>query len=243
MVFTCYDDIDWRVNKGATPSSSTGPDFDHTTGTSTGKYIYLEASGPCNGKTAILYSPCFDLNGITSSLLTFWYHMYGANTGEIHVDITSEDHVYYDIIPPLIANHGNIWLKDSVLLDQFSGQKIVFRFRGITGNDYQSDMALDDIQVLSLSTGINKNLTDNLFSVFPNPGNGLFNYISKNSLGNKNTIIVEDILGRRVYENESSNNGSSQTGIIDLRGQPKGVYTATFYSDKYSKQVKLINIK
>jgi hypothetical protein len=237
-----YDDVDWRVNKGATPSSGTGPDFDHTTGTTVGKYIYLEASGTCNGKTAILYSPCFDLNGISSSLLTFWYHMYGANSGEIHVDVISEVQVYNDIIPSITANHGNIWLKDSVLLNQFNGQKIVVRFRGITGNDYQSDIALDDIGVYSLSTGIQENSDDKLFKVFPNPGSGIFNYMANAPFGKKYTIVVEDLLGRRVYKNEMLNNTAGQNGTIDLKKEPKGVYTATFFTDTYSKQVKLINI-
>ena len=43
------DDIDWRINLGPTPSADTGPDTDHTTGNSLGKYIYLEACKLASG--------------------------------------------------------------------------------------------------------------------------------------------------------------------------------------------------
>ncbi len=53
------DDIDWRVNTGSTPSTGTGPSSDVS---GTGNYLYLEASGGCNGLEALLVSPCIDLS-------------------------------------------------------------------------------------------------------------------------------------------------------------------------------------
>ncbi len=80
------DDIDWRTSQGSTPSADTGPDIDHNPGTAAGNYLYLEAS-TCFSKEALAISPCFDLNGATSPELQFWYHMYGADMGELHVDV------------------------------------------------------------------------------------------------------------------------------------------------------------
>jgi len=141
------DDIDWRVNSGGTASSNTGPDFDHTLGTASGKYIYLEASGSCDFKTAILTSPCIDLSAAQSPVLSYWYHMYGANMGSLEVDIMANGIWNNNIVPTVSGNQGNQWIQGTVNLTQFIGQNIVVRFRGSTGNGYEGDMALDDINI------------------------------------------------------------------------------------------------
>ena len=62
-------------------SSSTGPIGDHTTGM--GTYLYTEASS--SGDTAILQSNCFNLSGATTPMLSFYYHMYGADMGNLYI--------------------------------------------------------------------------------------------------------------------------------------------------------------
>jgi hypothetical protein len=42
------DDFDWQRDFGGTPSSRTGPKVDHTLGTSSGHYMYIETSGTGN---------------------------------------------------------------------------------------------------------------------------------------------------------------------------------------------------
>lgn len=140
------DDIDWRTSAGPTASINTGPDFDHNPGTAAGKYLYLEASA-CFGKEAIAISPCFDLNGATSPELKFWYHMYGADMGELHVDILFNGQWINDIMPVLSGDQGNQWLQASVDLTSYIGDIVNIRFRGNTGNDFTSDMAIDDISI------------------------------------------------------------------------------------------------
>jgi hypothetical protein len=71
----------WQLNQGTTPSKSTGPLGDHTTGR--GQYLFLEASQPRKrGDVAkFLLPPLTD----ETHCLTFWYHMYGVETGSMHV--------------------------------------------------------------------------------------------------------------------------------------------------------------
>ncbi len=142
------DDIDFRTNEGATPSVGTGPDVDHTTGTGTGRYMYLEASNGCFGKTALLTSPCVDLTASTAPQVVFYYHMYGANMGELHLDVYSEDTWTMDVMTPIVGDQGNSWHQVIVPLTSFAGNIVNLRFRGITGNDFASDLAIDDINVL-----------------------------------------------------------------------------------------------
>lgn len=140
------DDHDFRVNSGSTPSADTGPDADHTSGT--GNYIYLEASGGCTQQEAILISPCIDLTSASAPQLIFWRHMYGANMGSLHVDVYAEGSWTLDVMPPLSGNAGNQWLQSTVNLVSFAGEIINIRFRAITGIDFDSDLALDDISII-----------------------------------------------------------------------------------------------
>ena len=141
------DDIDFRVNSGATASTGTGPVVDHTFGTAAGKYIYLEAS-TCFNKTANLISPCFDLTMAATPQLSFWYHMWGPGMGELHVDIFSQNAWINDAIPAITGDQGNNWLQAIVNLAPWAGEVINVRLRAITGPAFTSDIAIDDINVI-----------------------------------------------------------------------------------------------
>jgi len=83
--------FDWWVNSGTTMSNRdftgttslpcnqvvTGPCVDQTTGTSSGKYLYAEASG-CFGRTIAASTPTFTFTS-PNTYLSFWYFMYGAD--------------------------------------------------------------------------------------------------------------------------------------------------------------------
>ncbi|UTW62628.1 S8 family serine peptidase [bacterium SCSIO 12741] len=141
------DDIDWRVNSGTTPSNSTGPVVDHTTTSPLGKYLYLEASG-CYDHEAHLISPCIDLSNAYAPKLSFWYHMNGSNMGTLSGDILVDGAWVEDIFTPLTGNKGGSWLNQEVDLSAYVGKVIQIRLVGRTGNNFRSDMALDDINFI-----------------------------------------------------------------------------------------------
>lgn len=149
MTNVAVDRIDWRTDAGGTPSANTGPVIDHNPGTSAGKYLYLEASA-CFQQEGIAISPCFNLSGATNPRFEFWYHMWGTSMGELHVDIFANNIWTNDVIPMISGNQGNNWLQATIDLTPYAGQIVNIRFRGITGNDYLSDMAIDDINVYDL---------------------------------------------------------------------------------------------
>ena len=145
------DDIDWTVDQGGTTSLVTGPDIDHTRGNTQGKYIYLEASSPCFGsKVGIIESPCIDLDGVFNPVLSFWYHMFGESMGDLHLDILDGNGVWHTDFIPSTTGNEDLWKNKRVDLSQFAGENIKIRFRGITGPDYYSDMALDDIEIFEV---------------------------------------------------------------------------------------------
>ena len=140
------DNIDWRIDIGGTPTANTGPDVDYNPGTAAGKYAYLEASS-CRAQTAILESQCILLDQDYN--FEFAYHMYGDSMGSLHVDIFSNGVWYKDYSTPFYGDKGNQWLKATIDLNAFVGETIKIRIRGITGYLERSDMAIDDILLVS----------------------------------------------------------------------------------------------
>lgn len=192
------DDIDWRADKGGTSSGSTGPEVDHTLGTSNGEYLYLEATS-CTLQTALLVSPCIDIPSGKAAQLSFWYHMYGVSMGELHVDVMADGVWNNDVMFTISGDQGDQWKLKTVDLSAFSGKKINVRFRGITGSDYQSDMAIDDISITD-ATLLNQNYQSPfIVKVFPNPSTSIFNYQIDNANGETVSIEIHDLQGRVIF--------------------------------------------
>jgi hypothetical protein len=140
------DDIDWRLSVGSTPTNLSGPIGDYTNN-GFGRYLYLEASGECSFQTAELISPCIDLTASPSAELQFYYHMYGSDMGELHVDVFDGDAWYLDVMTPISGNQGQEWEEQLVPLDAFAGKIVNVRFRGITGPSFNSDLAIDGVSI------------------------------------------------------------------------------------------------
>ena len=140
------DESDWRTNSGGTQSDFTGPSADHTLENSSGKYIYFEASGGCTFQTAMLTSPCIDLTQATEPKLTFWYSMNGLDMGSLSIDLFDGSQWTEDVFF-ISGNQGDEWELAEVSLAAYVGQVVNIRFRGVSGSDYRSDIAIDDIML------------------------------------------------------------------------------------------------
>lgn len=139
------DDIDWRVHNGATASANTGPSVDNTLGTTSGKYIYLEASD-CFDKKAELYIGCVNLTNSISPVLEFFHHRFGADIGSLNVE------VYYNgkweaLVVPINTPSINLWQKYEIGLQNYVGSIVSLRFVGYTTANWAGDIALDDISI------------------------------------------------------------------------------------------------
>lgn len=235
---TSLDDIDWRVNEGVTPSGSTGPSNDHTLGTSGGNYIYLEATD-CFDQAAALVSPCIDLSASATPYLSFWYNMFGTDIGELHVDIFSDGVWSYDAAI-IQNNQGSPWQEEIVDLQAYAGKIVAFRFTGITGDDYKSDMALDDIAVFDENSSIlQSDKHNNSINVWPNPSDGIFYVSIKNNNADAIKIEVSDISGKIVYSSVAKKTKSNFTETIDLNDLSKGLYILKVEADGKSSYNKI----
>jgi PKD repeat protein len=145
---------DWLVDAGGTGSGSTGPSADHTTGGSSGNYLYTEASSPCSSGSNDwhLELPTIDLTGTNDIQVHFWYHMYGQSMGTAHVDVSTDGGTTWslDVIPAWTDNQ-DLWQEKTVSLGGFTGVATVrIRFEDPTG--FYSDFAIDDFTIFDLLT-------------------------------------------------------------------------------------------
>lgn len=78
-------------------------------------------------------------------------------------------------------------------------------------------------------TGLLPEITQsNTFVVYPNPGTGLFTILG----GNVTSLKVTDLSGKEICK--------SQTPIVDLSNQPKGIYLVTIKTDHETVVRKII---
>lgn len=222
------DDIDWRTNMGSTPSNNTGPATDFNPGTSSGRYIYLEATD-CFNKRADLLMQCLDLTSAITPTLTFNYQMNGADMGSLHVDVLSEGEWIDDVIPAKSGNFSTIWWPVNIDLTPWAGEVISVRFRGITGPDFASDMALDNFKFFDQTVGVEESLSNEV-AVYPNPTEGKV----KVALQAKGQIDVKviDQFGRILMQQNWMSNGNFLEKEIDLSGYAKGVYVVDLTNGK-----------
>jgi len=252
------DDIDWYVNEGATPSSGTGPLVDHTTGSIAGNYMYTEASDPnFPNKVAYLTTPLIDLSSGSNPELIFWYHMYGAAMGELHVDVFANGVWHLDVMTPLIGqqqlNQSDPWQQAVVDLSAYAASPVQIRFRGITGTNYTSDMAIDDVRFNVNPTDI-ENLIElpTAFALRPNypnpfnPSTTISYQVPRQSdvrieiyniLGQKVRLLLNDRREPGVYQAvwDGRNDGGVQVG--------NGVYLYRMVAGDFIQARKMILMK
>ena len=146
------DDIDWTRDSGGTPSSGTGP----ATGQDGSFYLYTEAStnvtpaGSPN-KIALLNSPCIDLSSVPDASLDFGYHMQGTAMGSLQVLVSTDNGVSYTSIWSQNGSQGNDWNQASVALTAYAGSVIQLQFKATTGSGWSSDIAIDNIKIVSVT--------------------------------------------------------------------------------------------
>lgn len=189
----------WEI--GATTSStSTGPNYDHTTGT--GKFIFTEASTGANGDSAFVFSPCVDLTAISNPALKFYYHMYGSTMGELHVDIWYGNEWVEDIMPAISGQQQTAetspWTEVVIDLTPYKSVSQI-RFRSYRGSNYYSDLSLDDISIFD----------------YPQYDAAAVELTSPSSPGNPgNQAVTARIINKGIQNLTTANIGWSIDGVL-----------------------------
>ena len=214
------DDFDFTNWSDDTPTNSSGPQS-ASNGT---QYMYTEASWPNNpNRTAILGSPCYDLNNAIKAQLTFDYHMFGNGMGSLEIEVSTDGGGTWSSTPiwSETGNQGIAWITDSVDFSSYIAQQVSYRFVGTTGTSARSDMAIDNLifdveyQFPTSIDNIDKVIN---YTIKPNPSDDIFNL---NTTENLKEIKVLNSFGQ-VIKNISINN--RKTLNMNLGKNAPGVY-------------------
>lgn len=137
----------WQRFTGATPTSNTGPSFDHSEEMNgQGYYLYTEASGLNQGDVALLTSKNYPAS--VGDCFSFWYHMYGSGIGSLLVFLVKNNSQKEKILLKMInGNQGNVWKSSDVTIRSDVDYQIIIQ--AIRGNSFLSDIAIDDIRLTS----------------------------------------------------------------------------------------------
>ncbi len=138
------DEMDWTRDAFGTPTATTGP----SAASAGAYYMYTEANSNSN-KTASLLG-LFNFSGLSEADLSFDYHMYGSDMGDLNVDVY--DGEWHNSVWSLSGQqHGSnaaAWTTATVSLDAYVGSSLLkIRFRGVVGANFNSDMAIDNVNV------------------------------------------------------------------------------------------------
>ncbi|XP_067672531.1 seminal metalloprotease 1-like isoform X1 [Haliotis asinina] len=135
------DNMDWIRRRGSTPSVGTGPTSDHS-GSSSGYYAYLEASGHSRQKGYLLSR----LLPAGHYCFSMYYYMKGQDEGSLKTEAVLSDNSRR-VIHTTSGDQGNAWHHYLVNLNVNGNFHI--EIEGDIGNNYRSDIAIDDITIHS----------------------------------------------------------------------------------------------
>ncbi|XP_062504071.1 MAM and LDL-receptor class A domain-containing protein 1-like [Corticium candelabrum] len=130
------------LRSGSTPSLNTGPSNDHTTGTTVGKYIYLETSVPASRNDKAQLRSRVIGTSCKPCKLNLWYHMYGSSVNRLSVAIQPINGARQTLWTKR-GNQGNRWIQQSVDLISSGPYQIIIE--AVVGISWTGDIAVDDI--------------------------------------------------------------------------------------------------
>ncbi|MGM0636258.1 MAG: fibronectin type III domain-containing protein [Bacteroidota bacterium] len=140
--------LSWGTRSGGTGSGSTGPAEDVS---GDGNYMLLETGPGSDGDEAYLLSPVINLDPLEEPSVSFYYHMYGATTNQLRLEVretgdTDWDEVF-EISGEQQSSSDDNWEEVVLDLEAYDGLEVEFRFVGVKGSSFTGDMGVDNFLV------------------------------------------------------------------------------------------------
>jgi len=141
----------YEFDTGGTPSTGTGP----LTGQSGAGYAFYEATGGAPGDVAVLTSPPISLGtALVDAELTFWVHMFDngtGNMGSLQAQVSNDGGATWTTIVLASgqqqAAQGDPYVQTGADLSAYLGQTIQIQFVVTRGAGFESDIAIDLVEV------------------------------------------------------------------------------------------------
>ncbi|MCB0766827.1 MAG: T9SS type A sorting domain-containing protein [Flavobacteriales bacterium] len=208
-----------------------------------GERNLLDMIDPANGADYDdLYSPSFDLSGLTQASLTFnWAYSTTASdianvTERLFVSISTDCGETWSLLPGgdlntgTLINNGNnpqlpppTWTERSLTISAARRvPNVRFRFRFIS-SEFTGNLYIDNIQIVG-AVGIEDLSSENFMSLYPNPTNDQFTLGVHGMDKFATTVTITDLRGAVVYQNIlSPTNLSMEFSAAEL-GLANGLY-------------------
>eukprot|EP00117_Sycon_ciliatum_P042503 scpid2178/ scgid30914/ MAM and LDL-receptor class A domain-containing protein C10orf112 len=141
------DRHEWQHLQGNTPTTLTGPNYDHTRGNNEGHFVYVEASGPSHtlGDNALLVTNyTYPATTDSSCHIRFYYHMYGNRMGNLSLFL-EDDFSVRTLVWSKSGDQGYFWHRADVTVRSTSPYHYVLE--GVVGTGSAGDIAVDDISL------------------------------------------------------------------------------------------------
>ena len=142
----------WTPGPEQFPSFQTGPSVDHTTGTTSGQFMFTQSItfGGTAPIIAELTTELIDLSALTIPELSFWYHMYGNQIGTLKAEINNGSGWTQIFIKSgqQQTSKTDAWKEAIINLSTYADDTIQLRFTAQKAvNGFNSEVALDDIDI------------------------------------------------------------------------------------------------
>jgi hypothetical protein len=141
----------FRVGRFLSPANNTGPRWDYS---GSGNYIYATGSIGTTPGGATYESRCLSLAGMNNPVLEFAFHLFGANTGQLRVEVMEPGSKVWTILPAATLNGSQQtqvtegWRWRSVDLSAYANQIIRLRIVATkAGTGTAADMAIDNLRL------------------------------------------------------------------------------------------------
>jgi hypothetical protein len=145
-----YDSEDWYIQSNNTTSVETGPSNHFGPEDLNGQYAYREVSGGCEVQSTNFISPCLDLSALANPELSFFYHMYGSDIGQLDVAVSTDYGARWVNLWSQVGEvqHASteVWKPAYVDLTAYPFATNI-RFRASGGTSFHGDIAIDAIRI------------------------------------------------------------------------------------------------
>ncbi|MGB0177240.1 MAG: T9SS type A sorting domain-containing protein, partial [Owenweeksia sp.] len=142
----------WEVRNTpqTTSGTGTGPDRDNTLAPATGgKFVTADVSGSvANTDSTLLFSPLVDVTSLNIPELRFYYHKWGSNMPDLHVDVYDGTwHRDFLVITGVTQTSPSDPYEEATADLSSLGDTVQVRFRIVSLGCCQGDIAIDDFSI------------------------------------------------------------------------------------------------
>ncbi len=164
-------------------------------------------------------------SNINDDMYLIVYDAAGNETGWLHGGGLGTDY-----INSMIANPNGIYAVGS-----FGTPSLTLGTTTLTNTDPSGNTSDMFIAATAIPLNTLQSENKNQVNVFPNPGNGIFNFTS--SIEGSADVKVFNSLGQEIISRTENSAGSFS---VDLTGEAVGIYFVVVQSEQQSQQIRLI---